>query len=299
MKRINLKLHAEKLKISLALFLCLIIFLFLNNISAKNIFDFGVSLYNESDYYRAISEFYRYLFYFPQGKKVNDAYLYIVKSYYFAEQYTQSINSAQKFLGFVKDESYKNRLYFYLATSYLRNENFDKSYKIYNILAEKIKPEKINECSFYRLGWVYILQTKWQKAMEKFEEFETKFPESHLVYESQLIRKELENGINFTPLSPTFAGIISAIIPGAGQVYCKRLGDGIVAFLLVGALAYSSYYYYKNGPSEMFYGSLFFNVLFYFGNIYTAYGSAHKYNKNFNLRLKEKLFNNFYEDYEF
>lgn len=298
MKKINLKHRVEKVK-NKVLLLAFFIILFLQPLNAKDIFQFGLYLYNQNDYYRAISEFQRYLFYYPKGKFLNDAYLYIVKSYYFAEQYNQAIESSKKYLNIVNKEDYRNRLYFYLATSYLRSENFKESEKIYQLLMKKKVPEKINEYSFYRLGWIYIFQTRWQKAVQKLEEFERRFPQSNLIQESKLLREELNKGINFKPLSPTLAAIMSAILPGSGQVYCKRIGDGLVAFVLVGILTYSSYYYYNNGPDGMFYGMGFLNILFYLGNIYTAYGSAHKYNRNFNLHLKERIFNSFYEDFEF
>lgn len=299
LKIIKLKLQ-EKREVKSSFITCLLFFLIsLQLLYSEEIFDFGVSLYNENDYYRAISEFDRYLFYFPKGEKVNDAYLYIVKSYYFAEQYQHAIQSAENFSGHIKNQEYNNILKFYIATSYLRSEKYDKSRDIYlNLVTEKI-PNKIGEYSFYRLAWVDIFQTKWQDAYNKLSEFEQKYGDSKLVYQSKLLKDEVKKGMDFTPLSPTLAAIMSVVIPGAGQVYCKRAGDGIVALLLVGALSYSSYYYYNNGPSEMFYGSLFFNILFYLGNIYTAYGSAHKYNINFQLKLRESIFNNFYEDYNF
>jgi len=45
----------------------------------------------------------------------------------------------------------------------------------------------------------------------------------------------------------------------------------------------------------MFYGFALLDFIFYLGNIYTAYGSAYKYNRNYN----EKLKNNLIQDYSF
>jgi TM2 domain-containing membrane protein YozV len=73
---------------------------------------------------------------------------------------------------------------------------------------------------------------------------------------------------------------MSALIPGSGQIYDKRPGDGVVAFLAIGFLGGSSYWlwrYYEH--KEIAVGFSLVTGFFYAGNIYTAWSSAKKYNK--------------------
>ena len=297
LKTIKLKLR----RFNLLFFIFSILYLPVKLFSI-DIYDFGMSLYKENDYYRAISEFERYIFYNKNNrnkKKVNNSYIYIVKSYYYAEQYNSAIKSGKRFANYLKDPYFKNRLTFWLATSYLMNNNYNKALKLYLELTKKNIPEKIDEYSYYRLIWIDILQKKWNSAIKKLNNFEKKYPQSNLKNITSLMKIDIKKGINFSPLSPTVAAILSTILPGAGQVYTKRIGDGIVAFSLIAALTYGTYYYYQNGPQEISISLGVLDIIFYIGNIYTAFGSAHKYNINFNEKLSQDIFNNYFENYDF
>ena len=95
------------------------LFLIVSSASGKDIFDFALDLYNNNDYYRSISEFNRFLFYYPGSKKKNDVYLYIVKSYYYAGQYDQTVSEIKKNKDKVSKKLYKNEFDLLLSKSYL------------------------------------------------------------------------------------------------------------------------------------------------------------------------------------
>ncbi|MBN1899175.1 MAG: tetratricopeptide repeat protein [Spirochaetes bacterium] len=296
MKKIRSR-HPEKRLLKNRIIFLLFLFILSSSLFSMDVFQFGLSLYKENDFYRAISEFNRYLFYYPQGKNVDQSFLYIVKSYYFAEQFDKCILVSKEYSEKTKKESLKDKFKFYMASSYLKSEKLKEAGQLFSSLSSDSDKE-MKEFGLFRLGWVYLFQKQWQKAADHFNQFEKQYPDSRLVTNSQLIRKQVLKGIDFTPRSPVLAGIMSSLFPGLGQIYCKRVGDGLVALLFVGSLTYGSYYYYNNGPNEMFYGFAFLNLLFYTGNIFTAVSSAHKYNRNFNDHLKITLFNYYFEDYD-
>lgn len=279
------------MKKKLLLIVCL--FLFINNLYSKNIFNFAFHLYENNDYYRAISEFNRFLFYYPNSKKRNEAYLYIVKSYYNAQQYNQAVSEVNNLIKNIKKKFYKENMDLILAKSYLYLEQFSFASKIFNSLKENGLSKQIKQKSDYGLIWLQIFKNDWEKADEKLGYFIKTYPESSLKEEAFLLKDDIKQGINFFPLSPTWAGIMSAVLPGSGQIYCKRIGDGLVAFTFISLLSYGVYYYHKNGPDEMFYGFAVLDFIFYLGNIYTAFGSAHKYNRNFNQQLRNRLINSY------
>lgn len=279
------------MKKKLLLIVCLS--LFINNLYSKDIFNFALHLYENNDYYRAISEFNRFLFYYPGSKKKNEAYLYIVKSYYNAQQYNQAVFEVNNLKKHIKRKYYKENMDLILAKSYLYLEQFSFASKIFNSLKENGLSKQIKQKSDYGLIWLQIFKNDWEKANEKLSCFIKTYPESSLKEEAFLLKDDIKQGINFSPLSPTLAGIMSSVLPGSGQIYCKRIGDGLVAFTFISLLSYGVYYYHKNGPDEMFYGFAVLDVIFYLGNIYTAFGSAHKYNRNFNQQLRNRLINSY------
>lgn len=76
--------------------------------------------------------------------------------------------------------------------------------------------------------------------------------------------------------SPALAACLSAVVPGLGKIYCGRFGEGISAFITVGALgAITAENWVKYGPKNwktILFGS--FAVLFHVGNIYGSYASV-------------------------
>ncbi len=78
--------------------------------------------------------------------------------------------------------------------------------------------------------------------------------------------------------SPFIAGFLSLFIPGAGQVYAGRRGDGFYSFLVVGTLAGISYYYKKKEENGKFLTFLSLTSVFHLGNIYGAIIASRDYN---------------------
>lgn len=79
--------------------------------------------------------------------------------------------------------------------------------------------------------------------------------------------------------SPLLAGSLSAILPGAGQLYTGRPRDAGISFLLNGGLITAALIAFHN--DEPIAGSLVvaLELTWYSGNIYGAVNSAHKYNR--------------------
>ena len=101
------------------------------------------------------------------------------------------------------------------------------------------------------------------------------------------------------------AGILAALLPGAGKIYTNNYSDGIFAFLVTGIISYISYTDFK--AHHQFRGWLFAGLtsFFYGGNIYGSVASVQIYNAGINFKLNSdmKIYleenNYFVPDYEF
>ena len=91
--------------------------------------------------------------------------------------------------------------------------------------------------------------------------------------------------------SPFIAGALSAIVPGLGKVYTKRVGEGVSAFLItttLGLVAWENLI--KDGitdPKTIIFGSLF--SLFYIGNIWGSALSVKLTRDEFNKEINEQI----------
>lgn len=93
------------------------------------------------------------------------------------------------------------------------------------------------------------------------------------IYESRFLEKQK---------SPALAGLMSAVIPGAGKWYAGRKDEAIASFATVGIFAgLTAECWIKKGPKDwrtIVFGTL--GSLFYIGNIYGSYVSVGIYNDN-------------------
>jgi len=90
--------------------------------------------------------------------------------------------------------------------------------------------------------------------------------------------------------SRTLSTALSAVIPGLGQTYSGRLGDGVYSFLVVGTAAAVSYYYWSHPEQDrdhVKFGIVAgLGLLFHAGNIYGANIAARDFNR---LKRREYL----------
>jgi len=87
---------------------------------------------------------------------------------------------------------------------------------------------------------------------------------------------------SFKPKSMALGGLASAIVPGLGKVYAGRTGEGVMAFLTVGAFgAMTAENWKKCGPSDwktIVFGTL--GTICYISNIYGSCAAVKVYNEN-------------------
>ncbi len=148
----------------------------------------------------------------------------------------------------------------------------------FNIKNSDILRNELNKLafiSFIKMKSKIDFDEKW---IDAFEEQPREFMKSFL-------KRKLEPEYK----DPLIAGMLSAIIPGAGKIYTKRYEDGITAFLLTGLFSYLSYDNFH--AKHNFRGWLFAGLAlgFYSGNIYGAASSAQIYNAYEELKMQDEF----------
>jgi hypothetical protein len=90
---------------------------------------------------------------------------------------------------------------------------------------------------------------------------------------------ELLEGDLIAQKSPSLAGTLSALLPGAGQLYVGRKRDAVVSFLLNGAFILGAIEAFRKDENAVGGILIMFETGWYAGNIYSAISGAHKYNR--------------------
>jgi hypothetical protein len=134
----------------------------------------------------------------------------------------------------------------------------------------------------YRTGWAHIHLHEFFQAREIF---------SRLAQEAEgekgdaygIASREIEKGLtsikDLKERSPFVAGVLSGVLPGAGHIYAGAYKDGILAFLVNGALIGGAY---EAFDKEVYVAGGLVSLVglgFYSGNIYGAVNSAYHTNK--------------------
>lgn len=246
------------------------------SLSADRQFGFAESLFSEGDYYRAITEYKRYIYLYPKDENIDRAYLGIARSYFNAKKWSECIDSVNIFSQKIQHSPLLTHGFYLKALSYKNLQRYDDALTIFHDILSSSTDRNIRERSMYQIALIYMELEEWDKARTTL----LLIPESSELFQSaKNVSESLEYINNIPEKSPVTAGILAALMPGAGHLYAERPRDALIAFLVNGAFILASFEQYRN-DHHVTAGILFlFELGWYFGNIYSAMNSAHKYNK--------------------
>jgi len=239
-------------------------------------FQFAEHYFQNGEYYRAIGEYERFIYFFPLSDKVELARYKIGLSFLNGEQYTEAIKAFNALIEDYKNTGYALKSYLKISRACILLKRYDAALTgIKNLIT--IAPNKeIKDEAYYQGGWVYLEMGLWEKAHKYFEEISV---QNRKKYNLKEVLIGLDRKLPLKRKNPTTAGLL-AILPGVGHLYCERKKDALISFLLNGAMIYAAYEAFDHDLDVIGGIITFFELGFYSGNIYSAVGSAHKYNRD-------------------
>lgn len=242
---------------------------------------FADNLAAEGDYYRAITEYKRFLFLEPDSPLIPDVRLALATSLIAGKRWQQADTSLETLLSLhPQSQAAAKGRRLYADSAYERDE-FGLARERYRALARAQPDPTTLDYTNLRIGWTFLEQDRPQKARANFSLLPQ--PQKNRLVE------DLEAYQSLAQKSPLVAGSLSAILPGAGQLYTGRLRQAALSLLLNGAFIL--------GALEAFHdenyatgGILFFFELgWYGGNIYNAVNNAHKFNERIKHDYKQQM----------
>ena len=267
-------------------------------IDADKQFDFAQHNFSTKAYAMAIIEYQRFIYFFPEDKRVPLGLYRIGMSYYSINRFQEAVESFEKVTHQYGDTDLSVKSYFMISKSLIGlNASGSAIINLHNLIA-LTDDVNVKDKAYYRLGWIHLEMASWEKATFFFSKIN---PQNKTKYRLERLLAELEKESLIPQKDPTIAGLFS-IIPGGGHLYCERYHDALITFLLNGALIYAAYESFDEGHNAL--GGLisFVGLGFYAGNVYGAVTSAHKYNRRnkdqFLRKLKESLKVNLLVDIE-
>ncbi|MBW2569656.1 MAG: tetratricopeptide repeat protein [Deltaproteobacteria bacterium] len=262
----------------------------------KRQFEYAESLFKEGDFYRAITEYKRFIFFFPEEEKAEKCYFMIGKSYFKAKKWVEAIDAMKVFIAKFPRSFMLNDALYLKGVAEKKFKKYDDALSTFEEIIKTSSGEYKNK-AIYQNALVLVDIEDWKRASKTF----LKIPEeSVLSPAARIFSSGLENFDNLPRKSPATAGVLAAIIPGAGHLYTERPRDALVAFLLNGAFIWAAVELFNDENYVAGGVFTFFELGWYSGNIYSAVSNAHKYNrrvkKNFLENLRDKCFLSYYHN---
>lgn len=264
-------------------------------VETEHLFGFAESLYEEGDYFRAIGEYKRYLYLSFSGSRVppenraERATFRIAESYFHAKRWPEAIVACNQFLTkYPASPRYFEMLYLKGRIEKLSGR-YDDAVRTFELIVAADAPN-YRDKAVYQKALVLLERTDWtgaQNALGQIPQSSPLFP-SASVFAAEIEKKE------YLPhKSPVTAGILAAVLPGAGHLYAERPRDALVAFLLNGAFMWGTVELMQHDNYVAGGILAFFELGWYTGNIYSAVSSVHKFNRAKEDNLIQKLKDNF------
>ena len=248
-------------------------------------FQFAEQYFEKGEYYRAIGEYERFIYFFPDSPGVELVEYKIGLSYLKGERYQQAIEVFERVIDEYQDTEYALKSYLGKSKAYVLLGRYDTALTSLNNLITIAPDQKIRDEAYYRKAWVYLEMGLWGRAGESFEEISDQNRDR---YPIENLTHEIHTKTPLKQKNPTAAGVL-AIVPGAGHLYCERPRDALISFLLNGAMIYAAYEAFDEDLEGLGVVLTFFELGFYAGNIYSAVSSAHKYNRDAKERFLNQL----------
>jgi len=234
---------------------------------------FAEYLYNEGEFLRAAGEFQRYLFLAPAAADADSVCYLMAKAALRGGDYPRAQSIIESFTDKYRNSIFAPRLGIYGSIIEYYRGNYNESIKLALAESEACRPLKrlIVALNYVNLG-LYDSARIWADVSSDSGHVSVNpsypcGPYERLSAELYL-KIPLADTVPFK--NPTTAAVLSAILPGAGKIYCGRTMDGLYSLLLIGLAGWQAYDGFHDDGSKSVRGIIFGAAAgtFYAANIY-------------------------------
>jgi len=231
---------------------------------------FADHLYERGETFRAGLEYERYVFFFPDGPNRDRARFGIGLCYQKRGQWDLAVQTFRDFY----EGPLATQAQFEVGRTWFLAGQYDRAREVFGCISDEVggADEAYRDRARVAMGWCDLMGKRWREALETLRPLTGE--------QARWLAARAREGPRLSHKRPTVAGILSAVLPGAGQVYVGRYGDGAWSFLLAGSLTWAAVSsFHSDHPNRGYVlGALAFGL--YAGNVYGAIVSALNFNRD-------------------
>jgi tetratricopeptide (TPR) repeat protein len=238
------------------------------------------SFLDEGEYYRAVTEYKRFGILFPGSPKGEYALFRTAMACYLGDEQGDALRAFEALADRYPGGTYLLPARYFAGLSRWKKKDHAGAAEAFDLVVRSAPHSPFAPRALAARALVELDRDNPSAACDVLQRFIADYPEHP---EVSRIREALALMVQYQELprkSELLAGILSAMLPGAGYVYAGRYGDGLTAFLVNAlfiagtATAVSNGWYAAAGIT----GGI--GLPFYLGNIYGSANAARKWNRN-------------------
>lgn len=252
----------------------------------EQVLEFAHYLFSQQEYFRAVGEYQRFLFLYPDHFQAPNAALRIAQCYERGKRWQQALEAVDVFLREYPQSSLRWEGRFLKAAVLNKSGKGEEARGEYGAIIEDRPGKPLVAEAWYLIGLSYAKDGRWLEADQALSQVGSEdFLHGEAVEVRQIVAEESEAKRK----DPVLSGFLAAILPGSGHLYCKRPRDAALAFVFTGGFAWATYEAFNQDNDGLGVVLALITAAFYGGNIYSAVNVAHKYNDREERRQQERL----------
>jgi len=244
---------------------------------------------DESEYYRAVTEYKKFLILFPESEKADYASFEIGTTYFKGEEYGAAARSFLAVHQKYPESGYAVQAVYLEGSSQWKLKNYDRARVVLESLSEQHPESEYAPRSLVVSCLVALDENKAEVSHQALKRFLDRYPGHPGEERVKEATVQLDRYQELPEKSPVLAGIMSAILPGSGYIYAEHYGDGITAFIINGLFIAGTVtaINQENYALAGIVGGI--GVPFYLGNTYGSANAAKKWNLGVRNEVSEKI----------
>lgn len=244
----------------------------------------------EGEYYRAITEYKRFLILFPDSGRASYALFRIGAAYYRGEEYEQAARALASLREKHPESPHLPNATYLEGLSHWKAKDYAGAVTTLGIIVEDYPQSRFAPLALAVQAVVWLDAEDPRAGIAPLDRFMSAYPEHPAADNIREARALMDRYEDLPRKSPALAGILSAVLPGSGYFYAGHFSDGLSAFFLNALFIAGTVtaLHNENYALGVLAGGV--GLPFYLGNIYGSANAAKKWNLAQRKELRDRIY---------
>lgn len=248
------------------------------------------ALVAQGEYYRAITEYKKFLILFPDSVRTDYVLGQMGMAYYKGEEYAAAVKCFSDLIQKNPQSEYAPKAGYFEALSYWKLKKYEDSRAAFSRVAETYPQSEYAPLSLIAGSLLGLEREDTEASRKSLDNLVDRYPGDPASKNAKEARELLAKYRDLPQKSRALAGVMSAVVPGSGYMYAEHYGDGITA-LIINALFIAGTVIAVSGENYAVAGIVAgVGLPFYIGNIYGSANAANKWNIGVRRDFRDRIF---------